>query len=83
MTCNYHETVAGHLATLRDTRAGITCAVTVSDNTEAGMSEALDRIDGDPLDREMKALGQDHEALHVDSVLMRLKSIDAPVDSAA
>ena len=83
MTYNYHETVAGHLATLRATRAGISGAVAASDNTEAGMSEAIDRIDGDPVDGEMKALGQDEEALHVDSVLARLKSIDAPIDSAA
>jgi phage shock protein A len=78
------ETVAGHLATLRDTRAAITGAVEASNNAEAGMEEAIERIDGDPLERELCALGRDKESLHLDSVLQRLRCIDDDVaDNAA
>ena len=78
------ETVAGHLATLRDTRAAITGAVAASNNAEAGMEEAIERIDGDPLERELSALGRDEESLHLDNVLQRLRCIEDDVaDNAA
>ena len=80
---NYSETVAGHLATLRDTRAGITGSLAASENAEAGMDEAIERVDGDPLDRELCALGHDDESLHLDSVLQRLRCIDGAVDGIA
>ena len=74
---NYNQTVAGHLANLRDTRAGITGAIAASAHAEAGMDEAIDRVDGDPLDRELCAMGRDDESLHLESVLARLRSIDS------
>jgi len=74
---NYNETVAGHLANLRDTRAGITGAIEASEHAEAGMDEAVERVDGDPLDRELCAMGRDEESLHLESVLARLRSIDS------
>jgi len=74
---NYNETVAGHLANLRDTRAGIIGAIAASEHAEAGMDEAIERVDGDPLDRELSAMGRDDESLHLASVLARLRSIDS------
>jgi phage shock protein A len=74
---NYNETVAGHLANLRDTRAGITGAIAASEHAEAGMDEAIERVDGDPLDRELSAMGRDDESVHLESVLARLRSIDS------
>ena len=79
----HSATVAGHLATLRDTRAAITGAVAASDNAEAGMDEAIERIDGDPLERELCALGRDDDSLHLDRVLQRLRCIDDVADNAA
>ena len=77
VACRYRETVAAQLATLRETHAGITGAVSASDQAEAGMEEAIERVDGDPLDRELSALGRDGESQRVDSVLARLRSIDS------
>ncbi|MDH3993433.1 MAG: hypothetical protein OEV47_10995, partial [Gammaproteobacteria bacterium] len=65
------------LATLRETHAGITGAVAASNQAEAGMEEAIERVDGDPLDRELTALGRDGESQRVDSVLARLRAIDS------
>jgi chromosome segregation ATPase len=73
---NYNETVAGHVANLRDTRAGITGAIVASEHAEAGMDEAIERVDGDPLDRQLSAMGRDDDSLHLESVLARLRSID-------
>lgn len=73
----YRETVAAQLATLRETHAGITGAVSASSQAEAGMEEAIERVDGDPLDRELTALGRDEESQRVDSVLARLRAIDS------
>jgi len=73
----YRETVAAHLATLRETHAGITGAVTAWNQAEAGMEEAIERVDGDPLERELTALGRDGESQRVDSVLARLRAIDS------
>ena len=73
----YRETVAAQLATLRETHAGITGAVAASNQAEAGMEEAIERVDGDPLDRELTALGRDGESQRVDSVLARLRAIDS------
>lgn len=72
---DYSGTVSGHLATLRATRADLTGMVTVSDNAEASMEEALERVDGDPLQRELHALGRDDESLRVKSVLARLQAM--------
>ena len=73
----YRETVAAQLATLCETHAGITGAVSASSQAEAGMEEAIERVDGDPLDRELTALSRDEESQRVDSVLARLRAIDS------
>lgn len=72
----YHETIAGHLATLRDTRAAITGSINVAENGEAAMQEAIERLDGDPLERELAALGRDDTSLRVQDALARLRRID-------
>ena len=41
------------------------------------MDEAMERIDGDPLERELRARGQDDESLRVEKVLSRLRSLDS------
>lgn len=71
---SYSQTVAGHLATLRETRAGIAGVVCAYDNAESSMEEAMERVDGDPVQRELKAQGRDAESLHLESVLARLRS---------
>ena len=75
---HYPSTVSAHLATLRETRAGITGSVAAADNAEASMDEAIARVDADPVERELAAMGRDDMSLHVDSVLARLKTIDSP-----
>jgi chromosome segregation ATPase len=72
---NYGETVTSHLATLRETRSVITGSVAAADNSEAGMEETLERIDGDPVERELVSMGRDAQSLHVDSVLLRLRGL--------
>jgi phage shock protein A len=74
---NYHETVAGHVATLRDTRAAIAGATGTADNAETAMDEAIERVDGAPLDRELAALGRDDTSLRVQDAMARLRSIGA------
>jgi len=76
--CNYTETVSGHLATLRETRAGITGSVCAQDNAEASMEEAMERVDGDPVQRELAAMGRDDASVHLESVLLRLRSAPTP-----
>ena len=73
----YRETVTAQLATLRETHAGITGAVSASNQAEAGMEEAIERVDGAPLDRALIALGRDGQSQRVDSVLARLRAIDS------
>ncbi len=71
----YGDTVAGHLATLRQTRAGISGTVCSIETSEASMEEANDRVDGDPLDRELAAQGQDPASIQLADVLARLRTI--------
>ena len=75
---NYGSTVAAQLATLRETRAGITTTVSGSDIAEDSFAEALDRVDGDPLDRELAAQGRDPATLQLATVLERLKGMPCP-----
>tara|TARA_R110002110_G_scaffold205066_7_gene417279 strand:- start:434791 stop:435489 length:699 start_codon:yes stop_codon:yes gene_type:complete len=71
----YRSTVASHLATLRETRASITGAVRDSDTAESSMEEALERVDGDPVDRELASQGKDDVTVHINQVLLRLRGI--------
>jgi len=74
-TNDYRDTVAGHLATLRETRAGISGTLSDSDTAEGSAAEAIERVDGDPLGRELAAQGRDHASLQLASVLERLRGI--------
>ena len=76
-TCG--STVAGHLATLRATREGIAGTVSSSDVAEESFVEASERVDGDPLDRELAAQGRDAHSLRLTSVLERLKTMGGPM----
>lgn len=68
-------TVAEHLATLRETRAHITGAACDLETVEASMEEAMERVEGDPVERELTRMGQDTETHRVNDVLARLKSL--------
>jgi phage shock protein A len=72
----YRDTVAGHLATLRETRTGLTGALANSDTAEVSAEEANERIDGDPLDRELATQNRDPASLQLATVLERLRGLD-------
>ena len=78
-TSNCSSTVAGHLATLRATREGIAGTLSSSDVAEESFVEASDRVDGDPLDRELAAQGRDDASLQLAGVLERLKNMTGPI----
>lgn len=78
-TSNCGSTVAGHLATLRATREGIAGTLSNSDVAEESFVEASERVDGDPLDRELAAEGRDTASLQLASVLARLKNMSGPI----
>jgi len=78
-TSNCGSTVAGHLATLRATREGITGTLSNSDVAEESFVEASERVDGDPLDRELHTQGRDAASLQMASVLERLKNMTGPL----
>lgn len=69
------QTVAGRLAALRETRAAISGTVSAGDHLEAGMEEALQRVDGSPLDRALADRGHDPGSAHLQSVLTRLRGL--------
>lgn len=78
-TSNCSSTVAGHLATLRATRDGIAGTLSNSDVAEESFVEASERVDGDPLDRELAAQGRNDASLQLANVLQRLKNMPGPV----
>lgn len=78
-TSNCSSTVAGHLATLRATRDGIAGTLSNSDVAEESFVEASERVDGDPLDRELAAQGRNDASLQLANVLERLKNMPGPV----
>ena len=71
------RTISGRLAALRETRAAIAGRVADTDHLEAGMEEALDRVENSPLDRELQARGRDKGTLHMEAVLQRLRGTEA------
>ncbi|MEE4193383.1 MAG: PspA/IM30 family protein [Halieaceae bacterium] len=71
------QTVAGRLAALRETRAAITGTVHQGDHLEAGMEEALARVNDSPLDRALADAGRDDAGAHLQSVLARLSGLGA------
>ena len=70
------QTISGRLAALRETRAAIAGTVSAGDQLEAGMEEALARVESSPVDRELEARQRDDRALHVESVLARLRKLE-------
>ena len=76
------STVAQQLATLRATREGITGTLSNADVAEESFVEASERVDGNPLDRELAAQGRDAESLQLASVLERLKTMPGPIAQA-
>jgi phage shock protein A len=78
-TSNCGGTVAGHLATLRATREGIAGNLSHYDVAEESFVEASERVDGDPLDRELAAQGRDTASQQLATVLERLKNMTGPI----
>ncbi len=77
----YSDTVAGHLATLRQTRNQLNGAVEDNDTAEASMSEAIERIEGAPFEECLKQAELDsHSQLKAATVerLRRLGQSAAP-----
>ena len=72
------ETISGRLAALRETRSGLNASVQADDHIEAGTAEAIERVNGNPVDRALGAAGQDTESLRVAAVLKRLQGQVAP-----
>ncbi len=75
---NGSDTVAERLATLRATRAGIAGAVANLDVAEASYTEASERVDGDPLERELVEQGRDPASVRIAAVLKRLREVPGP-----
>jgi phage shock protein A len=73
------RTISGRLAALRETRAALHDSVDSGDQLEAGMAEAIARVDVSPVDRELRAAGRDDSALKIAEVLQRLKGQGASV----
>ena len=69
-----NQTVSGRLAALRQTRAAISEAIGTGDYAEAGMEEALDRVETSELDRHLNARGCRDDEQRVAEVLARLKA---------
>jgi phage shock protein A len=75
---DYGNTIAAHLATLRETRAHLNGTVDANDQSEASMAEAMERVDGDPVERELASLGRDDASLRMAGVLARLRGMPSP-----
>lgn len=75
---DYGDTIVAHLATLRETRAHLSGAVAANDQSEASMTEAMERVDGDLVERELASLGRDDTALRMEGVLARLRGMPSP-----
>ena len=75
---NYQDTVAGHLATLRETRASISGNMEDANTAEASAEEVVTRLDSDPLDRELAAQGKDAASVQLATVLERLRGLGCP-----
>jgi phage shock protein A len=75
---NFGNTVAAQLASLRETREGICVQLAGSDTAEKSFEEASERVDGDPLDRELAARGRDSASIELSDVLERLRGLELP-----
>jgi hypothetical protein len=63
---------------LRETREGICGQLAVSDVAEDSFEEAAQRVDGDPLERELAAQGRDPASIQLAGVLERLRELESP-----
>lgn len=72
------QTVTGRLAALRETRNSISDAISGGDYAEAGMEEALDRVETSDFDRTLNRTGCNDKEQHIAQVLARLKTSFAP-----
>jgi len=72
------QSISGRLASLRQTRATISDSVSGNQHYEAGMTEALERVESSALDRELTAAAVDDESLHIASVMTRLQGLASP-----
>jgi DNA repair ATPase RecN len=75
---NFGNTVAARLASLRETREGICVRLAGSDMAEKSLEEAAERVDGDPLDRELAERGRDSASIELAAVLERLRGLEVP-----
>ena len=71
------QTVTGRLAALRETRDSIRGTVSAHDHSEAGMKEAIERIETSALDRKLRESGCDRESERIAAVLARLRGMEA------
>ena len=69
------STVAAQLATLRDTRSSICTTLGGSDLAEESVEEATERVDGDPLERELRTRGRDPASIQLAGILERLRGL--------
>ena len=76
--CDYSTTISAQLRTLRETRAGIGKTIESNDNCEDSMAEAIERVDGDPVERELASQGRDDDTIAMENVLARLRLINSP-----
>lgn len=76
--CNYRNTIAGQLKTLRDSHASISNNALALDTSEASMTEAIERIDGDPVEQALSSQGRDERSLVQQQILARLRAIECP-----
>jgi phage shock protein A len=67
------NTLNGRLQALRATRAGINGQLADSRDLEAGVKEVAQRLDEDPLEREIQRAGVGDDAVHIAAVKERLR----------
>lgn len=77
---DYQHTVAASLSNLRETRASISTTVVNAGVAESSMAEAMERVDGDPVVRELAAQGRDQGSLLLAQVLQRLEALPGPAE---
>jgi phage shock protein A len=78
MRASGNGTISGRLAALRQTRSSITDAIGSGEHAEAGMEEALERVETSSIDRHLNGRGCNDADQRVAQVLARLKSTVMP-----
>ena len=75
---NGSNSAEARLAALRETRNTISGSISNADVSEASFAEAVERVDGDPLDRELADQGRDPGSVQMAAVLKRLREAPGP-----